>query len=243
MGTRVFSCVRVRSRAVADDARIRGMCASAARSLRQAIDGTRTRIAYVYHACMHLHLCAAGCPAERITDAGPPHVCPCAASVRARVCACAIGRARIRADTCERVPSASTACGSARRRFSRLRRSTRTSARGIPLVSPRGPMYAPPFRLRRCATAGRTRSAGRRCGAGRCARRRRRCARARARVYAPSCVSVCAPMCGHAHALVCPCVGIAARTKDGIYVRCIYTYVYARAHVLRPCARAFVRVR
>jgi hypothetical protein len=37
MGTRVCSCVRVRSRAGADDARVRGMCASVARTLRKAI--------------------------------------------------------------------------------------------------------------------------------------------------------------------------------------------------------------
>jgi hypothetical protein len=57
MGTRVSSCVRVRSRAGADDAPIRGMCASAARALRTAIDGTRTEIVYIYtmHACIYIH--------------------------------------------------------------------------------------------------------------------------------------------------------------------------------------------
>jgi hypothetical protein len=40
---------------------------------------------------------------ERIADAGPAaRTRARAASVRARVCACAIGRPRIRADTCER---------------------------------------------------------------------------------------------------------------------------------------------
>jgi hypothetical protein len=35
---------------------------------------------------------------------------------------------------------------------------------------------------------------------------------------------VCAPMCGHAHARVSTCVGIAARSKDGIYLR-MYMYI------------------
>jgi hypothetical protein len=68
---------------------------------------------------------------------------------------------------------------------------------------------------------GGTRSAGRRCGVGRCERRRRRCAR----------VCVCAQTCGHAHARVSPCVGIAARTKDGIDV-CMYVYVYKCMHCI-----------
>jgi hypothetical protein len=36
---------------------------------------------------------------------------------------------------------------------------------------------------------------------------------------------VCAQTCGHAHVRAPTCVGIAARTKDGIYV-CMYTYMY-----------------
>jgi hypothetical protein len=36
---------------------------------------------------------------------------------------------------------------------------------------------------------------------------------------------VCAQTCGHAHARAPTCVGIAARTKDGIHA-CIYVYVY-----------------
>jgi hypothetical protein len=147
--SRVCCCERVRSRAGADDALMRGMCASAARSLRNAIHLWNTHITvYVYpmHACSCIH--AASYTDERIADAGPPHtrahvLRPCA---RARVCACAIGRARIRADACERLRSAWTADGSARRHFTRRRRSTRTSARGTPLRSPFCPMYAPPFR-------------------------------------------------------------------------------------------------
>jgi hypothetical protein len=150
-------CVRVRSRAGADDALIRGMSASAARSLRKAIHRWNTHIHSVRipNACMYLYACASG-----YTDAGPPYTRPRAASVRARVCACAIGRPRIRAEPCEHVPSLSTAVGSARRRSARRKRSTRTSARGIPPRSPRCPLYAPPLRPGRRATAGGTRSAG-----------------------------------------------------------------------------------
>ncbi len=35
----------------------------------------------------------------------------------------------------------------------------------------------------------------------------------------------CAQTCEHAHARVLPCVGIAARSRDGLYV-CVYMYVY-----------------
>jgi hypothetical protein len=144
-------------------------------------------------------------PCARIADAGP------AAHTRrlcARACACAIGRPRIRAGTCERLPSASTAGGSARRRSTTRRRSTRTSARGTPRQSPRCPMYAPPFRPGRRATAGGTRSVGRRCGACRCARRRRRCTR------------VCVQTSGHVHAL-CVCMSIYVC----IFVYALYIYI------------------
>jgi surface protein len=36
---------------------------------------------------------------------------------------------------------------------------------------------------------------------------------------------VCAQTCGHAHARASACAGIAARSKDGLYV-CVYMYVY-----------------
>ncbi len=154
MGTRVCSGICVRSRAGVDDAATR-TCASAARSLRTTIDGTRTGVVYRY--MMH----------------------PCA---RARVRA--IGRPRIRADTCKRVLSAWTAGGSARRRSSRRRRSTRTSARGTPPRPPRCYGYAPAFRPGRRATAGGTRSAG-------CSMRRGPlCAAA-----PPMCLRVCARKC------------------------------------------------
>ena len=60
------------------------------------------------HACSCIH--ASSYTDERIADARPAahtHVLRACA----RACACAIGRARIRADTCERVPSAWTAGG------------------------------------------------------------------------------------------------------------------------------------
>jgi hypothetical protein len=185
MGTRLCSCVRVRSRAGADDALTR-MCASAARSLRSAIDGTRTGVVYRYT----MHPCARA----RVSVRAPTHPCR-----------------YMRAPSRRRW----TACGSARRRSTMRRRSTRTSARGTPRLSSRCIRYAPPFRPGRRATAGGTRSLGRRCGAGRCARRHRRSARVR----------VCAQTCGNAHARMPTCVGIAARTKDGIYVQ-IYMYIY-----------------
>ncbi len=84
MGTRVCSCVRVRSRAGADDALTRGMCASAMRSLRNAIDGTRTDIVYRYmmHACIYTHARLARGTDRRCGPAS--HTRPRAASVRVR---------------------------------------------------------------------------------------------------------------------------------------------------------------
>ncbi len=153
MGTRVCSCVRVRSRARADDALMRGMFASATRSLRKAIHRWDTQYTvYLYicihDACMYSYPCAAGYPDERIAGAGPPHARAHVLRPCARACRGAIGRARIRAVTCERVPSVWTAGGSARRRSTMRRRSTRTLARGTPPRSPRCTWYAPPFPAR-----------------------------------------------------------------------------------------------
>ncbi len=196
MGTRGCSCVRVRSRAGADDAPIRGSCASETRSLRKAIHRWNTHTYNIYihtmHACLYIHARLATPTNGSPMRSRRTHARTCC--VRARACACAFGRPRIRTDSCERVPSAWTAGGSARRRSSRRRRSTPTSARGTLPRSPRCPWYAPPFRPGRRATAGGTRSAGRRCGAGRCARRdRRRCARVCADVWARACAGV--PVC------------------------------------------------
>jgi hypothetical protein len=61
--------------------------------------------------------------------------CRCGRALRQRVC---LGAHASTPNTCEPFPSASTACGSARRRSSPpvRRRSTRTSARGTPRLSP-----------------------------------------------------------------------------------------------------------
>ncbi len=150
------------------------------------------------HACIYIHARLAtqsnGSPMRaRCTHA--PTCC-----VRARARACVIGRTRIRADTCERLPSASNAGGFARRRSTRRRHSTPTSARGTPPRSPRCPRYAPPLRP------------GRRwplCAAGPSMRAR---ARVRSRV-------------GTRMRGVSVSVGIAARTKDRIY-DCLYTYIH-----------------
>jgi hypothetical protein len=86
----VCSCIRVRSRAGADDALVCGMCASATRSPRNAIDGPRTRSVYRYTMQACLHPCASGHTDERIADAGPPHTRArvLRPSARAGECAC-----------------------------------------------------------------------------------------------------------------------------------------------------------
>ncbi len=84
-GSRACSCVRVRSRAGADDALIRGMCASATRSLRNAIHRWNT---HRYRLCIRMHVAVSMRLATR-TNGSPmrarrTHVLrPC---VRARVC-------------------------------------------------------------------------------------------------------------------------------------------------------------
>ncbi len=149
MRTRVRSCIGVRSRAGADDALIRGTCASATRSLRKAIHRWNThRHTYIHmmHACIYIHACLAT-PTNGSPMRGPP-------PTRARVLRlCARARVRVRSGAhtsapkkCQRLPSAWTAGGSARRRSPGRRRSTRTSARGTPPRSPRYTRYAPPFR-------------------------------------------------------------------------------------------------
>jgi hypothetical protein len=194
---RVCKWVRVRVLAHACD-RVRALtmreCAACVRVrralfVRPSIDGTRTGIVYrcTMHACLYIHARLAT-PMNGSPMRSPPHTRALVLRPCARVCA--IGRPRIRAGTCERVPSAWTACGSARRRSRGRRRSTRTSAPGTPRPSPRWPGYAPPLR----PPAGRARPGGR-CGAGCCARRHRRKARAGvcADVYARarSCVHEC----------------------------------------------------
>jgi hypothetical protein len=218
----VCSCARVRSPAGADGVLIRGMCASAARSLRKAIHRWNTHIHSIslYRLCMHVSISMRVWLHRRTAldrRCGPvAHAPTCCV----RECACAIGRPRIRADACERLPSASTAGGSARRRSSRRRRLTRTSARGTPRVSPTCPRYAPPPRPgRRAEKAGLCSAMFDATRAVVCGRRRRcalACVCADARVYAQ--------MRGLAHARASTCVGIATRTQYGIHI-CIYVCV------------------
>jgi hypothetical protein len=99
MDTRGRSCVRMRSRAGADDARICGMCASfAARSLRKAIHRWKAHTVDVYmmHACVYIHARLAthmnGSPmrARRTHAATSAPLC-------ARTCACVFPRRLMRA--------------------------------------------------------------------------------------------------------------------------------------------------
>ncbi len=69
-----------------------------------AIDGTHMHSVCIHGACMYLYPCASSYTDKRIADASPPHTRARVLRPCARVCACAIGRTRIRADTCERLP-------------------------------------------------------------------------------------------------------------------------------------------
>ncbi len=165
----------------------------------------------MHDACMFLHPCVSSFPDERIADAGPPYTRAHVLRPCARVQSCAHASAPAHASA---FPSASTAGGSARRRSARRRRSTRTSARGTPRLCRTWTMYAPPFRPGRRVTAGGTRSAVGRCGAGRRARRRRRCARACV------CADVWARACAGVHVCRYSC---AYERRD---IRNIYIYIY-----------------
>jgi hypothetical protein len=144
--------MRVRSRAGADDALLRGSRALFVQATHRW--NTHMHSVCIPNACMQPYPCAAGYTAERIADARRTRAR--AASKRARV-RLRLGAHASGADTCERVPSAWTLRGSARRRSTMRRRSTRTSARGTPRRSKRCSGYAPPFRPGRGATAGGTR--------------------------------------------------------------------------------------
>jgi hypothetical protein len=111
MGTRLCPCVRLRSRARADVALMRGMCASAARSLRNASDGTRTGIAYSYmmHACIYIHVRLA-----TSTNGSPRR----ARRTHAPMC-CVRARVRVRLGAHASVPTRASAF---RRRGSRVAR-------------------------------------------------------------------------------------------------------------------------
>ena len=143
-----YACDRVRALTMREYA----ACLRVRRALfvRPSIDGTRTGIVYRYmmHACIYIRARLATPMNGSPMRARRTHARTCCVRVCARVCACAIGRPRIRADTCERLSSAWTAGGSARRRSTMRPRSTRTSARGTPPLSSRWVRYAPPFRPR-----------------------------------------------------------------------------------------------
>ncbi len=149
---------------------------------------------------MYLYPCAPGYTDEWIADAGPPHA-------RAHVLhPCVRARARVRLGA---HASASTHASPSRRRGSRVARLAgvqrdvgvqrehrrvehRVGARHVPCMRRlSGPGGAP-------LQAGRARP-GRRCGAGRCARRDRRCARACA------CADVGARACAGAHVCAYSC--------------------------------------
>jgi hypothetical protein len=92
-------------------------------------------VIYMINACIHIH--ANSYEAERMADACVPHiranVCDC---VSARTLACVVGCTRIRAETCEHLPSAWIACGSAGRRSSLRQHSTKILPHGTWSVSP-----------------------------------------------------------------------------------------------------------
>ena len=171
----------------------------------------------MYTQCMHVSISMRGW-LHRRTDrrcGRAAHTRARAASVRARVCVC---------DWAATHP-APTHASAFRRRGPRVARLA-----GVPLgggvqrehrrVEHRRSHHVArgmrrSFRPGRRATAGGTRSVGSSM------RRGPLCAAATADARARE----CAQTCGHAHARVCACVGIAARTKDGIYV-CMYTCIY-----------------
>ncbi len=127
---------------------------------------------------MYLHPCVSVYTDERVADAGPPHTLPRASSVRARARARAIWRPRIRADTCERVPSAWTVCGFGAQVFKMTAFNANIGAWNTARVSNMVSVCTA-FLAQLRATTGGSHSAGLPCGKGRCARPYRRGARAR----------------------------------------------------------------
>jgi hypothetical protein len=154
---------------------------------------------------MYLYPCASSYTDDRIADARP-------ASSHARMCcvgACVCGRVRLGAHA-----SAPTSASAFCRRGPRVARCAGVRVcvgvqRGHRRVEHRVSQHLV-FGMRRllgpaARHCGGTRCAGRRCGAGHCAQRRRLRR-----------LCVCAQTCGHAHARMSTCVGIAARSKDEI---------------------------
>jgi hypothetical protein len=207
----------------------------AAVSITCACGYVRRHIWPTHTSCININIY----PDERIAGAGPPHTLAHvrAGSERARVCVCDWAPTHPRRTV--RAPSAGVDRGWPRlagvlRRVCVQREHRRVEHRkcqkvvhGMRRLS--GPGGAPP-------RAGRARP-------GRDAARavvRGGTADARARV--------CAQTCVHAHARVCTCVGIAARSKDGISVfMYLYVFICNRYMYVRVCkwvrARVFLRKR
>jgi hypothetical protein len=105
----------LRSRARADDALIRGMCASAARSLRKAIDGTRRGIVYVHlmHACIYIYARLATPTNGSPMRARRTPTCCVRPRARVRVCdwACMYPRRHMRAPFRRRGPRVARLAG------------------------------------------------------------------------------------------------------------------------------------
>jgi hypothetical protein len=164
MGTRVCSCVRVRSRAGADDAIIRGMCASAAPSLRKAIHRWYSIYRYMMHACIYIHARLATQKNGSPVRARRTHAPTCCVRASVRACVCDWAAAPSRASAIRRCgPRAARLAGvplgvCVQRGHWRMdHRVCVEHAVGMRRLFGHG----------RRATAGRTRSAGRPCVAGR----------------------------------------------------------------------------
>jgi hypothetical protein len=171
-----LACQRARVRG-ADGTALRLVCASAVSSPHSHglthTDGS----VFIYSTCTHLALYA-----DRLC-------------MRARY-VCVRGRARIRADACKHFPPPPSVAVSARRRSTRRRPSTRTSARGTPRESRCCSSYAPlpAQRAPRRTALGRSPTHARPV----CAAAPPMRARARA------CVRACA--CSYMYKAVCGCI-------------------------------------
>jgi hypothetical protein len=191
-----YACDRMRALTMREYA----ACVRVRRALfvTPSIDGTCTGIVNrcMMHACIYIHARLAtqmnGSP-MRARRTHAPACCVCA---RARVCVRVLARKHprrhMRAPSVgvDRVWLASQAFGTDYGTASAF--NANIGAWNTASVSNMQSVCAA-FSARRRATAGGTRSAGRRCGAGRCARRRRR--RVRARV----CADVWARVCTDVH--------------------------------------------
>ncbi len=158
-----------------------------------SIDGTRTYIWYMYTQCMHVAVSM--CLATR-TNGSPmrarrTRARTCCVRVRAHVCVCDLGLTHPRGHMRARAFSVDRGWLGAQAFHSAKVFNANIGAWNTARVTTLNQVCAASSARRR-ATAGGTRSAGVRCGAGRCARRRRRCARACvcADVWARACAGV-----------------------------------------------------